>query len=121
MNPQKKLFSIFIGFLLLIVVYNFILPYFTLQTSNSMVMGMGMGMGMHGGKAMGNNYLYNYNLIPNLILIISLVLFGFFIVNKLSHSSKPKCKKCNLPIESNEWKICPRCGHQLQDRGGNKS
>jgi len=117
MNP-KKLFSIFIGILLLIVVYNFILPYFSIQTSNSMV--MGMGMGMHGG-GMGNNYFYNYNLIPNLIIIISIVFLGFFIVNKLSHSSIPKCKKCNLPIESNEWKICPRCGHQLQDRGGTKS
>ncbi|WP_318507347.1 hypothetical protein [Bacillus sp. T3] len=118
MNP-KKLFSIFIGILLLIVVYNFILPYFSIQTSNSMV--MGMGMGMHGGGMGNNNYFYNYNLIPNLIIIISIVFLGFFIVNKLSHSSTPKCKKCNLPIESNEWKICPRCGNQLQDRGGTKS
>lgn len=116
MNP-KKLFSILFGIILLIVVYNIIFPYLTIQASS----GMRMGMGMHGGSVGGYNP-YNYNLIPNFIIILSIVFIVFVIVNKILFSSNQyKCKNCGLPIENEQWKICPRCGHQLQEKGGNKS
>jgi hypothetical protein len=125
MNPKKNIFYLFLGILLLVMIYNFFIPYLPLQYSDEikMVMGMSMGrgMGMHGGEEVSNRIYYFYNLIPNLI-IISIVLGSFFVLYKwLFHSSGGKCKKCGLPIESNEWKICPRCGHDLQNKGGNRS
>ncbi|MGJ7920278.1 hypothetical protein [Neobacillus sp. LXY-4] len=118
MNPKKNIVYLFLGIFMIIVIYNFVLPFFTLQTSYGMR--MGMGMGMHGGEWISNNNVYYYNLILNFILIVSIVFVGFIIVNKVLFSSnKHKCKKCGLPIESDEWKICPRCGQNLQDKGGN--
>lgn len=115
---SKKLFSFLFGIILLIVVYNIVLPYFTTQTSS----GMRMGMGMHGGEGVRNYNLYNYNLIPNFIIILFLVLIGFILLNKILFSSNQyRCKNCGLPIENDQWKICPRCGHQVQEKGGNKS
>lgn len=79
---------------------------------------MGIGMGMHGGKGVSNNSLYYYDLLPNLIIIIGLVLLSFLLVRILFSSSKSACKRCGLPIESDEWKICPRCGQHFENKGG---
>ena len=118
MNSKKNVFYLFLGILLLIVVYNFIYPYFSVQNSS----GMRMGMGMHGGRELSNNNIYSYNLIPNIIIIMSVVLVIFIIVNKvLFNSSKAECEKCGTPIESKQWKICPRCGQHLQNIGGKGS
>ena len=119
MNSKKNLFLLFLSILLLIFTYNFIFPYFTVQNSNGMR--MGMGMGMHRGEGFNNN-IYNYSLIPNFLLIMTIVLVIFIIINKVLFSSnKAKCKTCSLPIESNRWKICPICGNRLQNKGGNGS
>lgn len=117
MNP-KKLFSFLFGVVLLIVVYNMVLPYFTFQSYSR----TRMGMGMHGGEGFSSYNTNNYDFIPNVILILVVVFIGFIIINKvLFNSNQYKCRNCGLPIENEQWKICPRCGHHLQEKGGNKS
>jgi tRNA(Ile2) C34 agmatinyltransferase TiaS len=78
---------------------------------------MGMGMGTHMREGLSNNIQYNYNNFGNIMVFAIVILVGFLLIDKIIFSSKnSKCKKCGLTIESDEWKVCPRCGNQLHQR-----
>lgn len=100
--------------LLLIFVYNYIIPFLAWQNYNANSMGMGMGRHMWEGAG---NIQYNYNGVGNLIIVAIAILVGLLLLDKIMYSSrKNKCKRCNYEIESNQWKICPRCGNRLHHK-----
>ncbi|MEW9122357.1 MAG: hypothetical protein AB2421_06540 [Thermotaleaceae bacterium] len=123
MNQKKSLIVFLLSIFLLIIVYNFFVPYLRIDTSTGIQMGMGMGMGrgMHGGEGISSNTIVYYNLIPYIIIILSIFLILFIVVKLFFYSNNRKCIKCGLYIESDDWKICPICGHPLQEKGGSKS
>lgn len=74
------------------------------------------GMGMHGYYNYYNNSITYYgNIISLIIFILSTMLVVIIVIKIFSPSGHKKCKNCGFIIESNEWKICPRCGSSLKD------
>lgn len=113
MNFKKNIVYILLSIFSVIFIYNYILPYFFLQNYNNN--NAGMGMHMRGG--ISNNNIYNYNSLGNAIIFAIVILAGLLLLDKIALASKQnKCKRCGLTIESHLWRICPRCGNQLQHR-----
>jgi len=116
MNFKKTIVYLLLSIFALIFIYNYVLPYFALQSYNAN--NMGMGMGMHMWEGVSNNTQYNYNDFGNVIVLAIVILAGFLLLDKIVFASKnSKCKKCGLTIESDLWKVCPRCGNHLHQRG----
>lgn len=114
MNFKKTILYLLLCMLLLIFVYNYIIPFLAWQNYNANSMGMGMGRHMWEGAG---NIQYNYNGVGNLIIVAIAILVGLLLIDKIMYSSrKNKCKRCNYDIESNQWKICPRCGNRLHHK-----
>lgn len=79
------------------------------------------GMGMHESYNYYNNSISYYgNLISLIIFILSTMIVVITAIKVFSATGQKKCKKCGLTIESDEWKICPRCGNPLKDGSVNK-
>jgi large-conductance mechanosensitive channel len=73
------------------------------------------GMGMHM-NTYYNNSVYVYGNIINFVILMLIVLLVIMMIFKLLNpSGAKKCNKCGMNIESNEWKICPRCGNPLDE------
>lgn len=103
--------GLLLGIVLLVLIYNSLFPY-TIQESAV------TGMGMHG-KTQLRTAVYSVPIYSNIILIGVAFLMAFFLINK--GFTKPKgnsCKKCRMPIESDQWKICPNCGSHLGQSKG---
>jgi hypothetical protein len=116
MNFKKTTLYLLLSIFLLIFLYNYVLPYFMVPNTT------GMRMGMHMREGLNNNNIYYYNNFSTIIIVIVIVLVGFMLLDKIIFSSHSNnCKNCGLPIESETWKICPRCGSRLQDKRGNNS
>lgn len=111
MNSKKGLIYLLAAIFLLIFAYNYILPYLSMGGA------VRMQMGMHRGEGVLNNAYYVDN-FTNIVLAVIIIIAGFILLDRLLFGTgKNKCKKCGLPIESNQWKVCPRCGGDLKDRG----
>jgi hypothetical protein len=75
------------------------------------------GMEMHMG-GMNNNYssYYFYNNLISFFVFIFITYVILVILSKSFVNKKgKKCKRCGLPIESEDWLICPRCGNHLNN------
>lgn len=108
MNFKKTILYLLLSIFILILVYNFVLPYMAIQYTS--------GMGMHMNYSYYNNTAYYYGNIISLIIFILIILIVILTILKIFSTSEPKkCKKCGLIIESEEWQICPRCGNPLKD------
>ncbi|RII32594.1 zinc ribbon domain-containing protein [Clostridium chromiireducens] len=118
MKNNKIIIYLLLGVILIIFAYNFILP----GTFNNYNSGMHMGMGMHmGGYRNSNNSLNYYSYLPYIIFIFISVILGLMVFNYIfANVSDNKCKKCGYKIDSETWKVCPKCGTKLLDRGGDK-
>lgn len=116
MKNNKIILYLLLGVLLIIFLYNFILPV-TFSNYNG---GMQMGMGMHmGGYRNSNSSLNYYSYLPYIIFTFILIVFGLLAVDYMSSDTGDnKCKKCGFKIESKNWKVCPRCGTKLFNKGG---
>lgn len=108
MKNSKLILYILLTTFGLILIYNYIIV--PLLVSNNII-GMGMGMGMHRTVYYGVNYysLLQFILLLGGIIIAGLILFGIF-------KSNTKCKKCGYEIKNENWRICPKCGNQINER-----
>lgn len=114
MNFRKSMIYLLISIFILVIIYNYVIPFLAWQSYNANSMGMGMGRHMWEGAG---NLQYNYNSSGNLIVFAIVILAGFLLLDKIMYASrKNKCKRCNYDIESNLWKICPRCGNRLHPK-----
>lgn len=118
MKSNKIILYLLLGVLLVIFVYNFILP----QAFSNYNSGIQMGMGMHMSEYRNSNNSLNYYIyLAYIIFTFILIIVGVLIINyMLSNISNNRCKKCGVKIESEAWKICPRCGTQLSNRKDDK-
>jgi len=108
MNFKKTILYLLFSIFILIVIYNYVLPFMTTQYST--------GMGMHESYGYYNNSVTYYgNLISLFIFLLSIIIVVITVIKIFSPTGQKKCKKCGLIIESDEWKICPRCGNSLKD------
>lgn len=105
MNNKKPVLYILLISLGLILLYNyFIAPY--LMQSN-----YGMGMGMHRRMYASSNYYIDFRLI----LLISIAIAGLLLYELLKPQSKiNKCSNCGKVIENERWNVCPVCGTKIQ-------
>jgi ribosomal protein L37E len=114
MKSKKDIFYLFLGIISLLIIYNFIMPFYSAQNFG------GMRMGMHGRERYVNNNILIYNNIFIFIIILSILSIVFVIGKKvLYHSSNGKCNRCGFQIENNNWKLCPHCGFRFENKGGN--
>jgi hypothetical protein len=108
MNFKKTILYLLLSIFILIVIYNYALPYMVTQYSTE--------MGMHMNYSYYNNSVYYYGNIIGLIIFFLIIIMVVITILKLFSLSGPKkCSKCGLIIESDEWQICPRCGNPLND------
>lgn len=115
MSFKKTIVYLLLSIFVLIFIYNYVFPYIALQNYNAN--NMGMSMGMHMREGINNSTQYNYNNFSNIIVFAIVILAGFLLLDKFIFASKnSKCRKCSLTIESDLWKVCPRCGNHLHQR-----
>jgi len=107
MKNSKLILYILLTAFGLILIYNYIIVPL-LVSNNIMGMGMGMGMGMHNSMYYSANYyvLLQFILLLGGIIIAGLLLFGIL-------KADNKCKKCGYEIKSDTWRVCPKCGSQV--------
>ncbi|WP_185258775.1 hypothetical protein [Anaerocolumna chitinilytica] len=113
MNFKKTILFLLFSIFILIIIYNYGLPFFSIQYNS--------GMGMHESYGYYNNSITYYgNFISLIIFILSAMIVIIAVIKIFSTSGQKKCKKCGLTIENHEWKICPRCGNTLKDGSVNE-
>lgn len=112
MNNKKLIPAILLISLGIILVYNYLIAPFFIQPNHQ------MRMGMHG--YYNQNMFESINLSNLNWLIILLSIFGLiWLFIRLFHpnSGEKQCLNCGMVIESERWKVCPRCGTGIQGRG----
>ena len=108
MNFKKTILYLLLSIFILILIYNYALPYMGTQYTT--------GMGMHMTYSYYNNSASYYGNIISLIIFILIIMIAIITLGKIFFTTgSKKCKKCGLTIESEEWQICPRCGNPLKD------
>lgn len=113
MNFKKTILYLLFSIFILIIIYNYGLPFMANRYNT--------GMGMHESYNYYNDSITYYgNLISLIIFILSTMIVVITAIKVFSASGQKKCKKCGLTIESDEWKICPRCGNPIKDGSVNK-
>lgn len=95
----------------LILIYNYIIVPFA-NSNNYFGIRMGMGMGMHRAVYYGANY---YSLFQLILLIGGIIIAGLLLYRILRTDSK--CKKCGYEIKDENWRVCPKCGTQINRKG----
>lgn len=115
MKFNKSIVYFLLSIFALIFIYNYVLPLFLFQNYNTN--NMGMGMGRHMWEGMGYTNQYNINNFGNIVVFLIVILATFLLLGRgFFYSKSNKCKKCGLAIESDLWKVCPRCGNQLSPK-----
>jgi hypothetical protein len=107
MKLKKTILYLLCSIFILILIYNYGLPFMTPQYTGE--------MGMHMTYYYNNSAYYYSNIISFLIFILIIIIAIITLVKILSTTGPKKCKKCGLIIESDEWQICPRCGNPLKN------
>ena len=110
MNIKKTILYLLLSIFSLIFAYNYLLAP-TFYNNNT-----GRGMGMMGTHMNGNtNYYYNNNgNFAYIIIIIIFIIISLIVVDNIfSKSGASSCRKCGMQIESDKWRVCPRCGSKL--------
>lgn len=105
MNLKKTILYLLLGIFILILIYNYVLPI--------MANGYTGGMGMHMNYNYYNSVYYYGNIIGFILFILIIVLVVITLIRLFTAAKPKKCNKCGYHIESNDWKICPRCGNPL--------
>jgi uncharacterized membrane protein len=109
MNFKKTVLYLLIGIFFVVFLYNFILPYMFVPNYSEMESHMG---------GMSHNYsIYSFysNLITFIIFIFITAVILVILFKSFTNYKSNQCKKCGLPIESEDWLICPRCGNHLKN------
>lgn len=112
MNNRKSIFTILLTVLGIILFYNYMIAPLLLQSNSR------MGMGMHWRMANSNQYFVDMRVA----FIILLALAGLILFDLLRPGPTiKKCTNCDKLIESERWKVCPRCGKPITNgKGGGK-